>query len=94
MANEKQYLEVFNDGTNDLYVMDAEAQAAIAEINISVPNTYATKADTYTKTEVDNMVLANLFRLYVDPADMHLKGRSPSNGTFEVVNGHLILHQN
>ena len=55
---------------------------------------FATKQDTYTKTEVDNMVLANLFRLYVDPADMHLKGRSPSNGTFEVVNGHLILHQN
>ena len=90
MANEKQYLEVFNDGQDDLYIRDQEAQEELSQI----PNTYATKADTYTKTEVDNMVLANLFRLYVDPADMHLKGRSPSNGTFEVVNGHLILHQN
>lgn len=54
---------------------------------------FATKQDTYTKEEVDNMALASMFRLYVDPADMHLKGRNPADGTFEVVNGHLIMHQ-
>lgn len=54
---------------------------------------FADKADTYTKEEVDNMALASMFRLYVDPADMHLKGRNPADGTFEVVNGHLIMHQ-
>ena len=54
---------------------------------------FATKQDTYTKAEVDNMTLASMFRLYVDPADMHLKGRNPADGTFEVVNGHLIMHQ-
>jgi hypothetical protein len=50
--------------------------------------------DRYTKAEVDNMALATMFRLYVDPEDMHLKGRNIQDGTFEVVNGHLILHQN
>lgn len=54
---------------------------------------FADKADTYTKAEVDDMALASMFRLYVDPADMHLKGRNPADGTFEVVNGHLIMHQ-
>ena len=55
---------------------------------------YASKSDTYTKSEVDEMALATMFRLYVDPEDMHLKGRNTSDGTFEVVDGHLILHQN
>ena len=54
---------------------------------------FATKQDTYTKEEVDDMALASMFRLYVDPVDMHLKGRNPADGTFEVVNGHLIMHQ-
>ncbi len=54
---------------------------------------FAAKQDTYTKEEVDDMALASMFRLYVDPADMHLKGRNPADGTFEVVNGHLIMHQ-
>ena len=53
----------------------------------------ADKSDTYTKDEVDNMALATMFRLYVDPEDMHLKGRNIQDGTFEVVDGHLILHQ-
>jgi len=90
MANEKQYLEVFNDGQDDLYIRDQEAQEELSQI----PNTYATKQDTYTKDEVDSMALATMFRLYVDPEDMHLKGRNTSDGTFDVVNGHLILHQN
>ena len=54
---------------------------------------FATRQDTYTKQEVDEMALATMFRLYVDPADMHLKGRNTGDGTFEVVNGHLIMHQ-
>ena len=55
--------------------------------------TKADKSDTYTKQEVDDMALASMFRLYVDPADMPLKGRNPSDGTFEVVDGHLVMHQ-
>lgn len=54
---------------------------------------YARKSNTYTKDEVDNMALATMFKLYVDPADMHLKGKNIQDGTFDVVNGHLILHQ-
>ena len=89
MANEKQYLEVLNNGQDDLYIRDQEAQAELSQI----PNTYATKQDTYTKAEVDEMALGTMFKLYVDPADMHLKGKNIQDGTFEVVDGHLILHQ-
>lgn len=32
----KKYLSVFNDGTNDLYIKDAEAQQAISELQQSV----------------------------------------------------------
>ena len=40
MANEKQYLEVFNDGQDDLYIRDQEAQEELSQI----PTLYATKA--------------------------------------------------
>lgn len=40
MANEKQYLEVFNDGHDDLYIRDQEAQEELSQI----PTIYATKA--------------------------------------------------
>ncbi len=40
MANEKQYLEVFNDGQDDLYIRDQEAQEELSQI----PTIYATKA--------------------------------------------------
>jgi len=46
-----------------------------------------------TKQELEDAQVASMFRLYVDPADMHLKGRNVAGGTFEVVNGHLIMHQ-
>ena len=46
-----------------------------------------------TKQELEDAQVASMFRLYVDPADMHLKGRNVEGGTFEVVNGHLIMHQ-
>ena len=46
-----------------------------------------------TKQELEDAEVASMFRLYVDPADMHLKGRNVAGGTFEVVNGHLIMHQ-
>ena len=59
--------------------------------------TKADKKDTYTKTEVDTIVqdaqAGSMFQIYVDPTDMHLKGKPTGYGTFEVVNGHLILHQ-
>ena len=46
-----------------------------------------------TKQELEDAEVASMFRLYVDPADMHLKGRNVAGCTFEVVNGHLIMHQ-
>ena len=46
-----------------------------------------------TKQELEDAEVASMFRLFVDPADMHLKGRNVEGGTFEVVNGHLIMHQ-
>ena len=46
-----------------------------------------------TKQELEDAQVASMFRLFVDPADMHLKGRNVAGGTFEVVNGHLIMHQ-
>ena len=46
-----------------------------------------------TKQELEDAEVASMFRLFVDPADMHLKGRNVAGGTFEVVNGHLIMHQ-
>ena len=36
MADPKKYISVFNDGTNDLYIKDAEAQQAISELQQSV----------------------------------------------------------
>ena len=36
MAGPKKYISVFNDGTNDLYIKDAEAQQAISELQKSV----------------------------------------------------------
>ena len=36
MADPKKYISVFNDGTNDLYIKDAEAQQAISELQKSV----------------------------------------------------------
>ena len=46
-----------------------------------------------TKQELEDAQVASMFRIFVDPADMHLKGRNVAGGTFEVVNGHLIMHQ-
>lgn len=37
----KKYVEVFNNGTNDLYITDKEAQDALA----AIPSTYATKQE-------------------------------------------------
>lgn len=65
------------------WLRDEEAQAALA----GIPSTYA------TKQELEDAQVASMFRLFVDPADMHLKGRNVAGGTFEVVNGHLIMHQ-
>lgn len=63
--NNKQYFSVFSDGTNDLYVKDAEAQAAIAEINASVPQTYATKTEVINATiipvDLDSMTPSTTF---------------------------------
>lgn len=46
-----------------------------------------------TKEELEAASTATMFQLYVDPEDMHLKGKPTGYGTFEVVDGHLILHQ-
>jgi hypothetical protein len=58
-------------------------------------NRFKEKSDDLyaTKQELEDAEVASMFRLYVDPADMHLKGRNVAGGTFEVVNGHLIMHQ-
>lgn len=80
--------------TKEKYMALADFQALWSDkLKPWINSEFADKADTYTKEEVDNMALASMFRLYVDPADMHLKGRNPADGTFEVVNGHLIMHQ-
>lgn len=86
--NDKQYFQWIDlpdgaGGNTRKYVKDAEAQEALA----GVPSIYATKA------ELEAASTATMFRLYVDPEDMHLKGRNPADGTFEVVDGHLIMHQ-
>ena len=41
----KKYMSVFNDGTQDLTIKDAEAQEAI---NTTIPSTYATKQELST----------------------------------------------
>ena len=79
--------------TNPTSLVDVQGLERFKENLNPILATKADKQDTYTKEEVDNMALASMFRLYVDPADMHLKGRNPADGTFEVVNGHLIMHQ-
>ena len=80
--------------TKEKYLALADFQALWSDkLKPWINSVFATKQDTYTKEEVDNMALASMFRLYVDPTDMHLKGRNPADGTFEVVNGHLIMHQ-
>jgi hypothetical protein len=58
-------------------------------------NRFKEKSDDLyaTKQELEDAEVASMFRLFVDPADMHLKGRNVAGGTFEVVNGHLIMHQ-
>jgi hypothetical protein len=58
-------------------------------------NRFKEKSDDLyaTKQELEDAQVASMFRLFVDPADMHLKGRNVAGGTFEVVNGHLIMHQ-
>lgn len=38
MANDKKYIEIFNDGTNDLYIRDAEAQQEITNIKNTIKN--------------------------------------------------------
>ena len=85
---DKNYFEFLDipdgsGGSDRWHVKDAEAQASIAQV----------ASNTYTKSEVDEMALATMFQLYVDPEDMHLKGKPTGYGTFEVVDGHLILHQ-
>ena len=80
--------------TKEKYLALADFQALWSDkLKPWINSVFATKQDTYIKEEVDNMALASMFRLYVDPTDMHLKGRNPADGTFEVVNGHLIMHQ-
>lgn len=59
----------------------------LAYFQQKVNNVYATKA------ELEAASTATMFQLYVDPTDMHLKGKPCGYGTFEVVDGHLILHQ-
>lgn len=83
MTNEKKYLEILNDGQDDLYIRDQEAQEELDNI----PSIYA------TKQELEDAEVASMFQLYVDPTDLHLKGKKTGYGTFEVVDGHLILHQ-
>jgi hypothetical protein len=58
-------------------------------------NRFKEKSDDLyaTKQELEDAEVASMFRLFVDPADMHLKGRNVAGGTFEMVNGHLIMHQ-
>jgi hypothetical protein len=58
-------------------------------------NRFKEKSDDLyaTKQELEDAEVASMFRLFVDPADMHLKGRNVAGGTFEVVNGHLIMNQ-
>lgn len=51
MADPKKYISVFNDGTNDLYIKDAEAQAAIAELQSSVTGAMHYIGTSSTKIE-------------------------------------------
>ena len=46
-----------------------------------------------TKAELEAAEVGSMFQIYVDTADMHLKGKPCGYGTFEMVDGHLILHQ-
>lgn len=41
MANEKQYLEVFNDGQDDLYIRDKEAHEGLSDLEDLVQDLYA-----------------------------------------------------
>lgn len=84
MANEKKYLEILNDGQDDLYIRDQEAQEELDNI----PSTYA------TKQELQEAQVGSMFHIYVDKETMHLKGTLTSEGTFSVRNGHLILTPN
>ena len=56
MANDKKYLEVFNDGQDDLYIYDQEAHE---ELN-NIPSIYATKsaltAATIIPIDIDELV--------------------------------------
>ena len=80
--------------TKEKYMALADFQALWSDkLKPWINSKFADKSDTYTKSEVDEMALATMFQLYVDPEDMHLKGKPTQDGTFEVVDGHLILHQ-
>lgn len=61
MANGKQYVEVFNDGHDDLYIRDIEAQENLARL----PLVYATKAELTSATiipiEIDDLTPTTTF---------------------------------
>lgn len=77
MANEKQYAQ-FIDIPNNSGGTDRK---------------WLRDAEAATKEELEAASTATMFQLYVDPTDLHLKGKKTGYGTFEVVDGHLILHQ-
>ena len=83
MPETKKYLSKISKGGLTLHLKDLEARESLS----AIPSTYA------TKQELEDAEVASMFQLYVDPTDLHLKGKKTGYGTFEVVDGHLILHQ-
>jgi len=83
MPETKKYLSKISKGGLTLHLKDLEARESLS----AIPSTYA------TKQELEDAEVASMFKLYVDPADMHLKGRNVAGGSYEVVDGHLIMHQ-
>ena len=61
MANDKKYLEVFNDGQDDLYIYDHEAHEQLDNI----PSIYATKTALTNATiipiDIDNLTPSTTF---------------------------------
>ena len=66
MANEKQYLEVFNNGQTDLYIRDQEAQLALQQTNNEV-NILKQKMDGPFYSE-GGIIFPNYEEAYFNPA--------------------------
>lgn len=95
MANEKQYLEVFNDGQDDLYIRDQEAQEELSQI----PTIYATKAAltqaTIIPVNLDTMTPSTTFVQNNIVAIKGIQYRAKRNTsefpiTLQVQDGHFV----